>query len=128
MIDPKKLCQLEIHSTNLGATINFFAEVFEWPAVPIAIHDYTVLRVPDDSPFGVSIVSDRSRASSPGGNGVIPYFAYESNIEDLLLKVQSHGGRILWGPRPFPGYGQVYLLEAPGDIHLGIYISDTSKN
>lgn len=126
MIHPHKLCQLELHSVNVQASIAFFGAVFGWTAVPIAIHEYTVLAVPDDCSFGISIVghgADGSPASLPP-RGVIPYFAVDQDLTEILEKAEKLGGKQLWGPRPIPGYGQLYCLEDPGGIRIGVYARD----
>src|SRR6478735_5157879 len=121
MIHPHRLCQLELHSENTKASIAFFAEVFGWPAVPIAIHEYTVLQVPDDCNFGISIVAHLPQDDHPFSTGVVPYFAIDDPVQSFLEKVEQYGGKLVWGPRPMPGYGQLYCIEDPGGIRIGIY-------
>ena len=124
MIHPHKLCQLELHSEDSPSSIAFFGEVFGWTAVPIAIHEYTVLSVPDDCSFGISIVGHRPQEKHAAVTGVVPYFAMGHDIDMLLAKVEAQGGKLIWGPRPVPGYGQVYLVEDPGGIRVGLYAKD----
>jgi len=124
MIHPHKLCQLELHSEDKEASITFFGEVFGWPAVPIAIHEYTVLTVPNDCSFGISIVGYKQHEKHPAVSGVVPYFVMDHDIEILLPKVEAQGGKLIWGPRSVPGYGQLYLIEDPGGIRVGLYAKD----
>jgi predicted enzyme related to lactoylglutathione lyase len=121
MIHPHRLCQLELHSENIKASIEFFTEIFGWPPVPIAIHEYTVLDVPDDCSFGISIVGHLPQEHHPYSSGVVPYFAVEGDMSCILERVEQHGGKQVWGPRPVPGYGQVYCVEDPGGIRIGLY-------
>ncbi len=124
MIHPQKLCQLELHSENIVASIDFFGQVFGWPAVPIAIHEYTVLTVPENCSFGISIVGHRPQENHIHGSGVVPYFAMEDDFEKILEKVWECGAKLIWGPRAVPGYGQIYLIEDPGRIRLGLYAKE----
>ncbi|MFY7930787.1 MAG: VOC family protein [Oligoflexus sp.] len=123
MLNPQALCQLEFHTVDLEASLRFFAATFGWQPVPITLHEYVVLAVPDDCPFGISLVSHGPQASSESRlqQPVVPYFRWEGSVETLLTLVTRYGGRVLGGPRLIPGYGQVYNLVDPGGIQLGIF-------
>jgi predicted enzyme related to lactoylglutathione lyase len=124
MIHPHRLCQLELHSENIKASIDFFAEIFGWLPVPIAIHEYTVLAVPEDCSFGISIVGHLPQEHHPYSSGVVPYFAVDGDMSHILERVEKLGGKQVWGPRPVPGYGQVYCVEDPGGIRIGLYAQE----
>lgn len=128
MIDPNKLCQLELHSTDNSASSKFFADVFGWPTLPVAMHEYSVLVVPKDCPYGISIVRVEAEALTAPLTGVVPYFALDQDITEFLSKVLEAGGRLIWGPRTAPAYGQIYMIEAPGGIRLGIYLPMRGQN
>ena len=121
MLYPQALCQLELHSDNLAATLLYLAEVFGWRSVPITLHEYVVIEVPEGSAMGISVLqTQRAARTRPP---VIPYFRMEpEQIEALLERSQANGGRLVFGPRPVPAYGQLYLLEDPGGIQIGLYL------
>ncbi len=123
MLHPHQLCQLELHSENLSATLLYLAAVFGWKSVPITLHEYVVIEVPDDSHMGISVMQIQGETPSQGRPPVIPYFRWEKEaIEELLERSEAQGGRLVWGPRPVPAYGQLYLLEEPGGIQIGIFV------
>ncbi len=125
-LSPQALCQLEFRSKNLEASLKFFAHVLGWPALPMVLHEYVVLEVPADSPYGVSLV----RASADAGlEGVhpqqlIPYFRWDA-LDSLIEELSSWGGKLIWGPRPVAGYGRTILVEDPGEIQLGFFTAVT---
>jgi predicted enzyme related to lactoylglutathione lyase len=121
MLDPQALCQLELHTHHLEATLSFFAATFGWQPVPIGLHEYVVLGVPDACPFGISLVSHQTQAETHSRPAIVPYFRWEEPIEPLLERVVGSGGKILWGPRSVPAYGQVYNIMDPGGIQLGLF-------
>lgn len=118
-LHPNAFCQLALHSDHLEATLAFFEEVFAWKVVPISLHAFTVIEVPGDSTYGISVEA-RTRPAS-GEQAVIPYFRWDEEIATLLTKSEKLGGKLLWGPRPVPAYGDLYLIEVPGGIQLGFF-------
>lgn len=123
MLHPKALCQLEFHTNHIESTLAFFEAVFDWKVVPITLHEYVVLEVPSDSPFGISVVATQSK----GRQAVIPYFRWDGSIETLLEKTAAQGGRLVWGPRFVPAYGNLYLIEEPGGIKMGFFRESPEK-
>ena len=146
MIHPNSLCQLELHSRDVEASLNFFAKVFGWPALPITLQDYYVLMVPEDSRFGISVIpapapADSSKNSASDDQswtipplsskktdlrstetGVVPYFRMTLPTLDFMTLIEAHHGKVCEGPRTVTAYGVAYKIEDPGGIKLGIFI------
>ncbi len=118
----RALCQLEFHSQRLEASLDFFRDIFGWPPLPMALQEYTVLEVPSDSPYGVSLIS--APAEHSARQTLVPYFSWDS-LEELLEKVLRAGGKLVAGPRLLPGYGRTVLVEDPGGIQLGFFTAKT---
>ncbi len=127
MIDPQKLCQLELHSDQPTESLSYFQHVFGWESVPITLHEYSVIQVPKDCPFGISILKHRLEERHMQHTGVVPYFHFSGDIAELLELSSKWGGKLIWGPRSVPGYGHVYLFEDPGGIRIGVYLDSTEK-
>lgn len=121
-LPPQALCQLEFRSTHLEASLEFFARVLGWPALPMVLHEYVVLQVPSDSPYGVSLVRSASETALAGirPQQLVPYFRWDA-LDSLIEELSKWGGRLVWGPRTVVGYGRTILVEDPGEIQLGFF-------
>ncbi|MFW7382038.1 MAG: VOC family protein [Oligoflexus sp.] len=127
MIHPEKLCQIEIQVSELTRSLAFYTAVFGWRPAPADLHDYIVLDVPKDCPYGISLIpSGTSQSSSKGGNKMILYFACEQ-VESALAQVEPHGGKIRLGPKKIPGFGTVYVIDDPDGHRFGLFQASTKK-
>ncbi len=122
-ITPKQLCQIELYAKDLPSSLVFLDKVLGWKAVSISLQDMVVIEVPDDCPFGISLVAKEEAALNPG---CVPYFEIEGSMEELVNQGLDHGARLFEGPRLIPGYGQAVVLEEPGGLRLGFYLSKPS--
>lgn len=121
-VDPRRLCQLEIPVDDPPRALAFYASVFGWQPVPAEIHEYVVLAVPDDCPFGMSLVPRRAPAAAtvPSNAGIVPYFGV-ADPEAVAVLAASHGGRRRFGPVKLAGYGEVYQIEDSEGNRVGLY-------
>ena len=113
------LCQIEIHVSDVQRSLAFYEDVFGWRAVPAEIHNYIVLEVPADSPYGVALVPTTSTASLK--NNLVLYFSCD-NPDSCLEKVSKAGGRIRFRAKQLPGYGRVDQFEDPDGQRFGLYL------
>ena len=123
MIDPQKLCQIEITSSDLERSLAFYEGVFGWKKAPADLHNYIVLSVPSDCPYGISLVPG---IPSTKGRGIVLYYGLE-NPEEIIDRVEDNGGKILMGPQRLPGYGMIYQFKDPDGNVFGIF-SQKKKN
>jgi len=123
-IDPKKLCQVEIHATRLEVSRTFYEEVFGWKAVPAEIHNYLVLDVPEDCPFGISIVPSMGAKQSSGQ--IILYFEVQKAAE-IAEKAVHFGGSKKFGPTRLPAYGQIWQITDPDGHRFGLFEKQSSS-
>ncbi len=117
-IDPKKLCQVEIHATRLDISRKFYEEVFGWKAVPAEIHNYLVLDVPNDCPFGISIVPSLGAKTSSGQ--IILYFEVVG-AEGIANRAERFGGSKKFGPTRLPAYGNIWQITDPDGHRFGLF-------
>lgn len=122
-IDPKKLCQMEIHATRLEVSRKFYEEVFGWKAVPAEIHNYLVLDVPEDCPFGISIVPSMGAKQSSGQ--IILYFEVE-NAAAIADRAVLFGGAKKFGPTRLPAYGDIWQISDPDGHRFGLFQKQAS--
>ena len=119
MISPSSLCQIEIQVNDLDRSLHFYREVFGWEAVPAEIHEVTVLSVPEECPYGISLVSGRHGTELQKGR-IILYFPSE-NPNLLMEKAIEHGGKPRFGPKKLQGYGIIYQVEDPDGVRWGLF-------
>lgn len=117
-IDPKKLCQVEIHATRLEVSRKFYEEVFGWKTVPAEIHNYLVLDVPEDCPFGISIVPSLGAKQSSGQ--IILYFQVQ-NAALIAERAEMFGGTKKFGPTKLPAYGNIWQIADPDGHRFGLF-------
>jgi uncharacterized protein len=117
-LNPKSLCQIEIQATNLERSQKFYADVFGWMATAAKLHEYVVLDVPKDCPFGVSLVP------STGGIGtttqVVLYFSVTGAFE-IAKRAELSGGAKKFGPTKLPGYGSIWQIKDPDGHTFGLF-------
>ncbi len=124
MIDPTRLCQIELQVDDLKAAATFYEEAFGWKVVPAELHEYVVLQVPDGCPFGIALTPRRPDGAASPGN-VVLYFAVE-DPEAVAKAVEKAGGRKCFGPMPLMGYGAIYQVEDPQGTRFGLYLKKTT--
>lgn len=117
-IDPKKLCQVEIHASRLDLSRTFYEQVFGWKAVPAEMHNYLVLDVPQDCPFGISIVPSMGNKKSSGQ--IILYFEVE-NAAQIAARAAEFGGAKTFGPTRLPAYGEIWQITDPDGHRFGLF-------
>jgi predicted enzyme related to lactoylglutathione lyase len=117
-ISPNSFCQLELHSRDPIQSLAFLRDIMGWIPVPVAFQDSTVIQVPDDCPYGISILKN-----AQAGPGPVPYFEIKGGLEEILTKSRALGAHLVSGPRLIPGYGQAAVVEEAGGIRLGFFVA-----
>lgn len=117
MLLPSKLCQIEIPVRDLDAAVVFFEAAFGWKQAPAEMHEYIVLLVPDDCPFGISLVPSKSERS---GDSTVLYFQVE-NPQAIVDAVVKNGGKFRFGPKRLGLYGEIFQVEDLDQNRFGLY-------
>lgn len=120
IVDPSKICQIEIYVSDLERSLRFYENALGWCAVPAEIHQVTVLKVPEGSPFGISLIEGGSRSSSE--RSLVLYFSHE-DPQRVLELVVTYGGTRKFGPRKLPGYGTIFQFTDPDGTCFGLFQS-----
>lgn len=115
-VDPTKLCQIEIHVSNIERSLKFYETVMNWPAVPTEIHNYHVLEVPERCPFGIALVPDKKAIAR---SGIVLYFAVD-DPQEIANAAKLQGTDPLPGAT-LPGYGKVQQIQDPDGNCFGLY-------
>ncbi|MCX6117644.1 MAG: VOC family protein [Proteobacteria bacterium] len=120
-----KLVQIEIHVSDLAASLAFYEKVFGWKKSPAEIHRYAVLEVPKDCTYGISLVPSSSSISS--SSSPILYFSFEDAAEIANL-AEKHGGSKRFGPANLPSYGKIWQITDPDGHRFGLFEKDSVKS
>lgn len=117
-VRPDALVQIEIHSTQLERSKLFYENVFGWKTVPAEIHNYLVLDVPPECPWGISLVPTLG-VIKPSGQ-IVLYFQVEraGEIADLA---EQFGGSKKFGPTKLPAYGNIWHICDPDGHRFGLF-------
>lgn len=118
-VSPTSLCQLEISISDADLALRFYRDVFGWKPVPAEIHQYIVMDVPRDCPFGIALVPGPTSGQTRTG-GIVPYFAV-AGPERVVLAAEKAGGRRILGPHSLAGYGTIYQIEDLDGNRFGLY-------
>lgn len=119
-LNPKSLCQLEMHTRDPVQSLAFLKEVLGWTPVPVGFQEFTVINVPDDCPFGINLVTTPDLTSP---QGTVPYFELDQSLDSIVERSVNLGARVVSGPRVIPGYGHAAVIEEPGGLRLGFYFA-----
>lgn len=129
MIDPRRLCQVELQVADLKAAAKFYEDAFGWRVVPADLHEYVVLQVPDDCPFGIALTPRRHSQGSEATrweSRVVLYFGVD-DPDAVVRAVEAAGGKKRFGPMPLMGYGAIYQVEDPEGTRFGLYLKKTTS-
>lgn len=121
MIDPTKLCQIEIQVSDMERSLEFYREVFGWKKVPAEMFEYAVLEVPPECTFGISLIP--SLAFGATNSRLVLYFSVstEAAIKDIMARAKQWGGSAVFGPKRVPGRGMIYQVADPDGQRFGLY-------
>lgn len=112
------LVQIEIHVTQIERSKLFYEKAFGWKAVPAEIHNYVILEVPRECPWGISLVP--SLAAGKSGSQMLLYFQVEDAARIAELAV-IHGGTKKFGPTKLPAYGDIWQVADPDGNRFGLF-------
>lgn len=118
-ISPQELCQIEIQVDDLDRSVQFYQNVFGWSPVPAEIHEVTVLDVPQECPYGISLVPGRHSKAADKGR-IVLYFE-SKDPKALVDRALENGGTLRFGPKKLRGYGEIYQIVDPNGIRFGLF-------
>jgi uncharacterized protein len=111
------IVHVEIPSTNLDETGNFYKDLFGWSAKPVWEYEYMLFNTNAGGLQGgyVKIDDDTYKAGD-----VILYVATD-DIGATLAKVESLGGKTLLPETEIPGTGWFAFFSDPAGNRLGLF-------
>ena len=112
--------------TNRERSLAFYSGVFGWTPVPADIHEFIVLNVPEDCPWGISLVPV-TRNEQVNSCLTTLYFAVASvdQAQEMVAEALSNCGRLLSPSsdgRDVPGYGRMWVVTDPDGQRWGLFL------
>lgn len=109
-----KINYIELATTNMAGTKEFFADVFGWQFVDYG-PDYVSFQGAgiDGGFFSNSVAADTD-------NGSVLVVLYSDELEATQAKVEHAGGTIIRPPFEFPG-GRRFHFREPGGNELAVW-------
>ncbi|MCF7804390.1 MAG: VOC family protein [Candidatus Marinimicrobia bacterium] len=108
-------CHIEIPTTNVEKSKQFYEQVFGWDTESIPDMNYTTF-TPEDGPAG----GFRTVDSIDDSKGVLVYIQVEE-IEEMLDKIAQHGGEILKEKDAVADMGWEAHFADPSGVVMGIW-------
>lgn len=116
-----RLCQLEFQSTDIEASLQFVEGILGWTRAPVSIQDQFIIKMPQNSPYGISLRSIAAQKKPKAPHGPLVYFESDISLQILKARTQELGGRIISEPNIVVGYGMIMVVEDPGGLRFGLY-------
>jgi predicted enzyme related to lactoylglutathione lyase len=114
----KKIVQIEIPVSDLKRSEQFYAEVFKWHRAPTDMHNYHILDVPKDAGFGVALVGGHKENTI--AHSMTLYLECK-NIREIIKSAETSSGKVLFGPKKIPPYGEIFQIADPDGHRWGLF-------
>ncbi len=115
MSQPGPICYVEIGTTDLPRTAQFYIDIFGWQVTDPNSKVYSTFATGDGIGGGLY----RTDQVKPGG-GIIIYIAVD-DISAALARITAAGGRVLVPKTEIPGTGWYGHFADPVGNHLGLF-------
>ena len=105
---------VQLNSSGAEATLAFYCDVLGWEKRGEPMPGYHVFGKGDEMMGGITTPPDGSI-----GNGWIPYVTV-LDLDAVLSKVTSEGGKVISGPDALPDGGRMALIADPSGNTTGL--------
>ncbi len=114
---PNPFCHVELHSTDLEKSKEFYTKLFAWKLedTPDGEHSYTMIRVGEGTGGGMM--------KSPMAGAPSAWLAYIC-VDDIVAstaKAKSLGASVLLDVTDASGYGRFSVLRDPQGAHFAMF-------
>jgi len=114
---PSKIAWLEVASTDVSASADFYRKLFDWPIVTDAQMDYTMTSFGmDETGIGFAPV-DESQGMTPGS---VVVYADVEDIDESLSRARELGAPIYVDKTEVPKVGWIAIVGDPGGNRIGL--------
>lgn len=116
-----QLCQIELLVNDLEAAKNFYQEVLEWRVAPAFLHNYAILDLPKDLPFGISLKALTKKKPYKLSQTILHFEATQIQREGISQRCEKAGGRIIEVQQKVPGYGTKTVIADLDGNQIGLF-------
>jgi len=114
---PNKITWLEVASTDIPASAEFYSKLFDWPIVTDAEMNYTMTSFGgEETGVGFSSV-DETQGITPGS--VLVYVDVD-DVDAALSRAKELGAPIYMDKTEVPTVGWIAILGDPGGNRIGL--------
>jgi predicted enzyme related to lactoylglutathione lyase len=115
------IVHVEIPTTDLKQTSQFYADVFGWQIAP-AMENYFIFSA-EGGPGGGFVPLTEESAAGPVGMGIGRPLLHlrTDDIEATLAEVEAHGGKTLRPKEEIPGIGWWAVFADPSGNPMAIF-------
>jgi len=114
---PNRIVWLEVASTDVSASADFYRRLFDWPVVTDPQTDYTMTSFGvDETGIGFAPV-DESQGMPPGS---VVVYAGVDDIDESLSRARELGAPIYLEKTEVPEVGWIAIVGDPGGNRIGL--------
>jgi predicted enzyme related to lactoylglutathione lyase len=118
VLDPRRIVQIEIPTKDLKLSAAFYQKVFGWNAVPAEFHNRIVLHVPENCPWGISLIKSEEKLTE--ASGVVLYFS-TVDAEEIAKRAAAFLNCDAFSSASIPSYGTVWSISDPDGHRFGLF-------
>ena len=85
-VSPNNLCQIELAIHEKDETLNFYQKILGWEISPADIHNCFIIDVPEECPFGISLVYNEKNIKS---QSISRFYFKVSDLNSYQQKLQN---------------------------------------
>jgi predicted enzyme related to lactoylglutathione lyase len=116
-MSPHSIVHVELSAKDSKAAGKFYADIFGWKVESWQDSDYVTFETEPDRGGGFNTIDKDHKAGE-----VIPYILVD-DIDAMLAKIKSQGGKIVQVKTEIGGVGHYGLFEDASGNRLGLYSS-----
>jgi len=117
---PNPIVSFEITSQDKPVLEDFYRTIFDWQLIP-ASDRFTRVSPGNGINGGIAPVTD-------GGSGYATFYVEVDSIDNVLTRVEGHGGRRLMEPQQMPDGPLIALFADPEGHVIGLVQAGTMRN
>ena len=112
---PNPFCHMELHSTDLAKSKDFYTKLFDWKLEDMPDGSYTMIRVGEGTGGGMM------KAPMPGTPSAWLAYVLVDDIVASTQKAKSLGAKVLMDVTDAMGHGRFSVFTDPTGAHFAMF-------